>query len=181
MASQPSLERAGSLRSLPSFEENPTSIETTIGTSKDIRSRVAELGKVMVSLPDLAAAASIQAEMECVKPSLSKLAKSKTTDVKIRAGGEEHRLRDAQTALCAMCEQVAETTNENWGRDKIPRKLELDPEGIILKLDKDLELLRKAVMNESPNERQSLFRLVMFAISWFCCLVSVFSHVFIFF
>lgn len=158
MASQPPLERSGSLRSVGSFDEDHSSIEAIIGASKQLRSRITELGKVITSLPDLAQAASIQAELEYIKPGLAKLAKCKTTDVKIRAGGEEHRLRDSQAALNTMCEQVAEATNQNWGRDKIPRKLELDPEGCIFKLDKDLELLRRSVTNVSPNERQSMFR-----------------------
>eukprot|EP00613_Pedinella_sp_CCMP2098_P044152 CAMPEP_0171789436 /NCGR_PEP_ID=MMETSP0991-20121206/65105_1 /TAXON_ID=483369 /ORGANISM="non described non described, Strain CCMP2098" /LENGTH=212 /DNA_ID=CAMNT_0012398799 /DNA_START=153 /DNA_END=788 /DNA_ORIENTATION=- len=77
------------------------SVEGIITQSKKLRTRVSELGRTQKVSPDLRALASVHADVQGLKACLSKLAKNATqhTDVKIRAGGEEHRLRDAEATL----------------------------------------------------------------------------------
>ena len=102
-----------------------TSVESIITQSKKLRTKVSELGRTVKTNPDLRALTSVQVDVHALKVPLSKLAKNANqhTDVKIRAGGEEHRLRDAEVKNIDGEDQLT------WKRD---RERALDKEGEIL-------------------------------------------------
>ncbi len=139
-------------------DESVTTVESIITQSKQIRNRITELGRGLKVAPDLVTAAALHVELESLKPKLLKLAKSMITDVKIRAGGEEHRLRDAQAALFGLAEDAARAVSSvAAGEEHLSRHGSLDASDSMAVLDDQLALLRRHVFDESANERKGLF------------------------
>ncbi len=133
-----------------------SSVESIITASKKLRTQISELGKA--SSPELVRAGQIQVEIEALKPRLSKLAKSSVTDVKIRAGGEEHRLRDAQTALIALARDAATGVARSLEHEAATaRSRGGEAWDTLSLLDDQLASLRRSIFDEAANERQSLF------------------------
>ena len=122
--------------------------------SSELISRIAGLDQATNGAPDLVAFADLAAACEALKPELSKLARSKVTDVSIRAGGEEHRLRDAQHHLWDLARAGAALVPES---SPASRRLRLDPTGVLSVLDEQLRQLRAAAFDDSASERKSLF------------------------
>ncbi len=137
-------------------EDSVSSVENVIAQSKHLRSRISDLSKGMAASPDLVRAGQIQVEVEALKPRLSRLAKSAVTDVKIRAGGEEHRLKDAQAALLALARDASRGVAGRLerGREEDRRVEAWDALSL---LDDQLAGLRRHIFDEAANERQNLF------------------------
>jgi hypothetical protein len=133
------------------------SVESIITQSKSLRSRVSALGRTMDSDPDLCSASAVQVDLESLKPRLGKLARSAVTDVKIRAQGEEHRLRDSQDALLSLARDAASGVVAACSTQPPSRRPSLDPAGALASLDGQLAVLRRHAFDESASETKSLF------------------------
>jgi hypothetical protein len=107
--------------------------------------------------PDLASCSAIIAALEALRPRLGKLARSKVTDVAIRAQGEEHRLRDAEQALLALARDAAGGVGAACSTLPSPRRPSLDPGNALAALDAQLTVLRRHAFDASASETKSLF------------------------
>ena len=127
--------------------------------SKRLRVLVDDILKVQDGSFDLFGAACLFRELQLLKPHLALLSKSKVPDIKIRAGGEEHRLKDAQDALQAAAASLAKSLQLRNKKDKDDKKSEFFHSSTIdllhwtnidvLQLDRQLLRLNQNIFGET--------------------------------
>ena len=143
----------------PNPASDTASVEDAIKQSKALRHCVGALASASEAQPpNLAACASLLADVVKLEQRLTRLAKSSVTDVKIRAGGEEHRLRDAQDTLLLHARAQAAQISRAADTTPASRRPSLDPApGCMAALDAHLSALRQAAFDDAASERKSLF------------------------
>ena len=143
----------------PKLAPDTACVEDAIKQSKTIRHRVGALVDAPEDAsPDLSACALLLVEIVALAQKLARLAKSSVTDVKIRAGGEEHRLRDAQDNLMAYAHAQAAHVSRTADTTPASRRPSLDPApGCMAALDAHLTALRLVAFDDDASERKSLF------------------------
>ena len=127
--------------------------------SKSFRALVDDATKVQGDGFDLFGAARLFRELQLLKPHLALLSKSKVPDIKIRAGGEEHRLKDAQDALQAAAASLAKSLQLRNKKDKDEQKSEIFHSSTInllhstnidvLQLDRQLLRLNQSIFGKT--------------------------------
>jgi hypothetical protein len=143
----------------PKVASDTACVEDAIKQSKTLRLRVGALASASEdNPPDLSACASLLVEIVALAQKLARLAKSSVTDVKIRAGGEEHRLRDAHDNLVAYARSQAAHVSRTADTTPASRRPSLDPApGCMAALDAHLTALRLVAFDDNASERKSLF------------------------
>ena len=129
-----------------------TTAQDVIARSKELRAQAQAIYEVHgESTLNLVGAAHVYLQLEVLKPPLIALASNKVTDVKIRAGGEEHRVRDAQASL-----QRVATTSASVFNDASKAKLSCAPRMLdalraSFRLDQELMGFRGELFSDSGN------------------------------